>query len=199
VAALVTAWATDGFGLFIDRTPGGKEGRAGHGNIVGLWEAEACLLLIWAPPLALIGHVHAHNNHWSCLNDLYVHACARVKRSRSMPVQDRRQEMRAMRSTYICIHIHIFCMMLLRTTLPRITRSAPFPPVSSRDAISCRGLVSLSHKHDRKTHKTQYIGLGLWPLSLLFIMRGVQVPYIEMWDPSGAKQVFANITLTKVT
>jgi hypothetical protein len=25
-----------------------------------------------------------------------------------MPVQDRRQEMRAMRSTYICIHIHIF-------------------------------------------------------------------------------------------
>jgi hypothetical protein len=69
---------------------------------------------------------------------------------------------------------------VLRTTLPRITRSAPFPPVSSRDARSCRGPVSLPISTAEEKHKTLDIWLGLWPLSDLSIMRGVQVPYIEM-------------------
>jgi hypothetical protein len=50
-----------------------------------------------------------------------------------------------------------------------------------------------------ETHETLDIELGLWLLSDLSIMRGVQVPYIKMWDPSGAKQIFAHITLTRVT
>jgi hypothetical protein len=87
----------------------------------------------------------------------------------------------------------------LRTTLPRITRSAPFPPVSSRGARRCREPVSLPISTTEETHETLDIGLGLWPLSDLCIMRGVHVPYIEMWDPSEAKQVFAHITLTRVT
>jgi len=60
----------------------------------------------------------------------------------------------------------------LRTTLPRITRSAPFPPVSSRGARSCRRPVSLPISTTEETHETLDIGLGLWPLSDLCIMRG---------------------------
>jgi hypothetical protein len=60
---------------------------------------------------------------------------------------------------------------VLRTTLPRITRSALFPLVSSRDARSCRGPVSLSISTTEETHKTHGIGLGLWPLSDLYLMR----------------------------
>jgi hypothetical protein len=70
-----------------------------------------------------------------------------------------------------------FCLsdvmsLLLRTTLPRITRSAPFPPVSSRGSRSCRGPVSLPISITEETHERQYVGLGLWPLSLLSHMSG---------------------------
>jgi hypothetical protein len=61
---------------------------------------------------------------------------------------------------------------VLRTTLPRITRSAPFPPVSSRGARTCRRLVSLPISTTEETHETLDIGLGLWPLSDLCIMKG---------------------------
>jgi hypothetical protein len=61
---------------------------------------------------------------------------------------------------------------LLRTTLPRITRSAPFPPVSSRGARRCREPVSLPISTTEKTHETLDIGLGLWPLSDLYHMKG---------------------------
>jgi hypothetical protein len=61
---------------------------------------------------------------------------------------------------------------LLKTTLPWITRSAPFPPISSRGARSYRGTVSLPISMIEETHETQDIGLGLWPLSDLCIMRG---------------------------
>jgi hypothetical protein len=61
---------------------------------------------------------------------------------------------------------------LLRTTLPRITRSAPFPPVSSRGARRCREPVFLPISTTEETHETLDIGLGLWPLSDLYIMRG---------------------------
>jgi hypothetical protein len=71
-------------------------------------------------------------------------------------------------------------LILLRTTLPRITRYTPFPPVSSRGAKSCREPVSLPISTTEETHETHDIGLGLWSLSDLCIMRGVQVPYIEM-------------------
>jgi hypothetical protein len=54
---------------------------------------------------------------------------------------------------------------VLRTTLPRITRSAPFPPVSSRGARRCREPVSLPISTTEETHETLDIGLGLWPLS----------------------------------
>jgi hypothetical protein len=47
------------------------------------------------------------------------------------------------------------CYRLLRTTLPRITRFAPFPPVSSRCARSCRRSVSLSKSTTEKTHETR--------------------------------------------
>jgi hypothetical protein len=57
---------------------------------------------------------------------------------------------------------------VLRTTLPRITRSVPFPPVSSRGARSCRGPVSLPISTTEETHETHDIGLGLWPLSDLY-------------------------------
>jgi hypothetical protein len=60
---------------------------------------------------------------------------------------------------------------LLRTTLPRITRSAPFPPVSSRGARRCREPVSLPISTTEKTHETLDIGLGLWPLSDLYHMK----------------------------
>jgi hypothetical protein len=63
-------------------------------------------------------------------------------------------------------------LSVLRTTLPRITRSAPFPPVSSRDARSCRWPVSLSISTTKKTHETQDIGLSLWPLSDLYSIWG---------------------------
>jgi hypothetical protein len=62
--------------------------------------------------------------------------------------------------------------ILLRTTLTRITRSAPFPPVSSRGARSCREPVSLPISTTEETHKTQNIGLGLWPLSDLYSIWG---------------------------
>jgi hypothetical protein len=45
---------------------------------------------------------------------------------------------------------------LLRTTLPQITRSAPFPPVSSRGARSCRVSVSLPISTTDNTHETRY-------------------------------------------
>jgi hypothetical protein len=61
---------------------------------------------------------------------------------------------------------------VLRTTLPRITRSAPFPPVSSRGARRCREPVSLPISTTEETHKTLDIGLGLWPLSDLCNMKG---------------------------
>jgi hypothetical protein len=51
----------------------------------------------------------------------------------------------------------------------------------------------------QRKHTTHDVGLGLWPLSIVYIMRGVHVPYIEVSDPSGAKHVFAHITLTRVT
>jgi hypothetical protein len=61
---------------------------------------------------------------------------------------------------------------VLRTTLPRITRSAPFPPVSRLGARRCREPVSLPINTTEETHETLDIGLGLWPLSLLCIMKG---------------------------
>jgi hypothetical protein len=61
---------------------------------------------------------------------------------------------------------------VLRTTLPRITRSAPFPPISSRDARRCREPVSLPISTTEETHETLDIGLGFWPLSDLYLMRG---------------------------
>jgi hypothetical protein len=73
------------------------------------------------------------------------------------------------RTPYRCApSLHGACLLwipLLRTTLPRITRSAPFPPVSSRGARSCRVPVSLPISTTEETHGTQDIGLGLWPLS----------------------------------
>jgi hypothetical protein len=63
-------------------------------------------------------------------------------------------------------------ILLLRTTLPRITRSAPFPSVSNRGARRCREPVSLPISTTEETHVTLDIGLGLWPLSYLCIMRG---------------------------
>jgi hypothetical protein len=63
-------------------------------------------------------------------------------------------------------------MALLRTTSPWITRSAPFPPVSSRGARSCRRPDSLPISTTEETHETQDVGLGLWPLSLLCNMKG---------------------------
>jgi hypothetical protein len=59
---------------------------------------------------------------------------------------------------------------VLRTMLPRITRSAPFPPVSSRGTKSCRGHVSLPISTTEETHETLDIGLDLWHLSDLCIM-----------------------------
>jgi hypothetical protein len=50
---------------------------------------------------------------------------------------------------------------MLRTTLPRITKSAPFSPISSRGARSCRESVSLPISTTEETHETQDIGLGL--------------------------------------
>jgi hypothetical protein len=51
-------------------------------------------------------------------------------------------------------------ILLLRTTLPRITRSAHFPPVSSRDARSCKRPIFLpiSTTEENTRHD---IGLGL--------------------------------------
>jgi hypothetical protein len=60
---------------------------------------------------------------------------------------------------------------VLRTTLPRITRSAPFPPVSSRGARRCREPVSLHISTTEETHETLDIWLGLWPFSDLYHMR----------------------------
>jgi hypothetical protein len=60
---------------------------------------------------------------------------------------------------------------VLVTTLPYITRSAHFSPVSSRGARRCRELVSLPINSTEETHETLDIGLGLWPLSDLSIMR----------------------------
>jgi hypothetical protein len=59
---------------------------------------------------------------------------------------------------------------VLRTTLPRITRSAPFPPVSSRGVRRCREPVSLPISTTEETHETLDIGLGLRPLSDLFLI-----------------------------
>jgi hypothetical protein len=65
-----------------------------------------------------------------------------------------------------------YCFIVLRTTLPRITRSAPFPPVSSRGARRCREPVSLPISTTEETHETLDIGLSLWPLSDLYHMKG---------------------------
>jgi hypothetical protein len=46
-------------------------------------------------------------------------------------------------------------LKMLRTTLPRITRSTPFPPVSSRGVRSCREPVSLPRSTTEGTHETQ--------------------------------------------
>jgi hypothetical protein len=73
--------------------------------------------------------------------------------------------------THFCSRL-LVQIPLLRTTLPRITRSAPFPPVSSRGARRCRELVPLPISTTEKTRETLDIGLGLWPLSDLCIMRG---------------------------
>jgi hypothetical protein len=56
--------------------------------------------------------------------------------------------------------------------LPRITRSAPFPPISSRGARRCREPISLPISTTEETHETLDIGLGLWPLSLLYSIWG---------------------------
>jgi hypothetical protein len=61
---------------------------------------------------------------------------------------------------------------VLRTTLPRITRSASFPPISSRGARRCREPVSLPISTTEETHETLDVGLGLWPLSDLCNMMG---------------------------
>jgi hypothetical protein len=61
---------------------------------------------------------------------------------------------------------------VLRTTLPRITRSAHFPPVNSRGARSYREPISLPICTTEETHETHDIGLGLWPLSDLYHMKG---------------------------
>jgi hypothetical protein len=50
---------------------------------------------------------------------------------------------------------------VLSNTLPRITRSAPFPPVSSRGARNCREPVSLPISTTEETHETHDIGLSL--------------------------------------
>jgi hypothetical protein len=50
-----------------------------------------------------------------------------------------------------------------------------------------------------ETHETHDIGLGLWPLSHLCIMRGCTSSLYRDVRPLGAKQVFAHITLTRVT
>jgi hypothetical protein len=50
---------------------------------------------------------------------------------------------------------------VLRNTLPRITRSAPFPHISSRGARRCREPVSLPISTTEETHETLDIGLGL--------------------------------------
>jgi hypothetical protein len=72
----------------------------------------------------------------------------------------------------VCVWMCFWRRYVLRTTLPRITRSAPFPPVSSRGARSCREPVSLPISTTEETHETHDIGLGLWPLSDHCIMRG---------------------------
>jgi hypothetical protein len=90
-------------------------------------------------------------------------------------------------------------LSLLRTTLPRITRSAPFPPVSSRGTRNCREPVFLLISTTEETHETHDIGLGLWPLSYLYIMRGCTGSLYRDLRPSEVKQLFAHITLTRVT
>jgi hypothetical protein len=52
-------------------------------------------------------------------------------------------------------NVILMVLLLLRTTLPRITRSAPFPPVSSRGTRSCRVLVSLPISTTEETHETR--------------------------------------------
>jgi hypothetical protein len=61
---------------------------------------------------------------------------------------------------------------IVENYVTRITRSAPFPPVSSRDARSYRGLVSLPISTTEEIHKTHGIGLNLWSLSDLCNMKG---------------------------
>ena len=60
---------------------------------------------------------------------------------------------------------------VLVTTLPQITRSASFPPINSRGARTCRGPVFFLISTREETHETQDIGLGLWPLSVLYSIR----------------------------
>jgi hypothetical protein len=50
---------------------------------------------------------------------------------------------------------------VLRTTLPRITRSAPFLPVSRLGARSCREPISLPISITEETHETLDIELDL--------------------------------------
>jgi hypothetical protein len=72
---------------------------------------------------------------------------------------------------------------LLTTTLPRITRSTHFPPISRLGARSCGRLVSLLRSIIEETRERQYVGLGLWPISLLFISYEGYMFYIERAIP----------------
>jgi hypothetical protein len=75
----------------------------------------------------------------------------------------------------ICSHSNIEVERadnVLRTTLLRITSSAPFPTISRLGMRSCGRLVSLLFSTTEKSHRRHDIGLGLWPLSLHYIMRG---------------------------
>jgi hypothetical protein len=95
--------------------------------------------------------------------------------------------------------LSIAYLFLLRTTLPQITRSVLFPPVSSRGARSYREPVSLPLSTTEETHETHDIRLGLWSLSDLCIMRRCTCFLYRDVRPLRAKQVFAHITLTRVT
>jgi hypothetical protein len=77
---------------------------------------------------------------------------------------------------------------VLRTTSPRITRFAPFPPVNIRDARSCRGPVSLPISTTEETREIQDIRLGLWPLSDLCIMRECTCYLASVWLKSQVEQ-----------
>jgi hypothetical protein len=61
---------------------------------------------------------------------------------------------------------------VLRTTLPRITRSAPFPPISSRGIRRCREPVFLPISNRGNTRDTGYRVGPLASFWYMFHMRG---------------------------